>query len=227
MTAMTWGATFNKPGWIAILGEDSEYTHRFGGQKWQATGPLDHAYGRPILLLTLDLNDTRLAGLGLDNSCGSEIPLFSYINGMTEPVQRYTVNHDNKTVTFVEATALNETLEPLSICPNPLPTRALDLRPMNSSELPTNEPSYWTACDTFVGGDGWLRIGGPPLWLYDPEQHVSRDGEPMTYVAAIGYDTNADSPFLDDPEMLMFGEMGLYFFVSPKLSEIVVSCQST
>ena len=82
-------------------------------------------------------------------------------------------------------------------------------------------------CETCWPQQVRLRIGGPPLWLYDPEQHVSRDGEPMTYVAAIGYDTNADSPFLDDPEMLMFGEMGLYFFVSPKLSEIVVSCQST
>jgi hypothetical protein len=221
-----WGAEYNQPGWIAVLGEGG-YQHRFGGVGWTATGPLDGAYGPPVLVLTLDLNDPRLAQMKLKRRGCRELPLCSYINGLVDPVQRYTVDHAKRKAVFIEAKPSLGTLEPLAICPNPLPTRSLDLRPMRKAELPTSEAAYWKASGTLCGGDGWLRVGGAPLWLYDPEEHTSRRGKPMKYVAAVGYDGSRDSPFLDEPGPLMFGEMALYFFVSDDLGEVVVSSQPT
>jgi hypothetical protein len=226
MAEKMWGPKYSKPGWIAVLGE-GKYKHSFGGTEWTANGPLDDSYGPPVLILTLDLADPRLAEMKPKDKGCRELPLFSYINGMVESVQRYMVDHTNHTVRFFKAESLNSTVEPLAICPNPLPGRKLKLRPKTKSELPTNESTYWKACDTFCGGDGWLRIGGEPLWLHEPEKHRSSKGRSMKYVAAVGYDANRNSPFLDEPRELMFGEMGLYFFVSDDLSEVVVSSQPT
>jgi hypothetical protein len=226
MAEKKWGPKYSRPGWIAVLGA-GKYQHRFGGIGWTANGPLDDAYGPPALILTLDLTDPRLAEAKPKNKGCRELPLFSYVNGMVEAVQRYRVDHTSHTVRFFKAEPLSGTIESLAICPNPLPTRKLKLRRMKKSELPTSETAYWKACDTFCGGDGWLRIGGEPLWLYEPEKHTSSKGRPMKYVAAVGYDTNRNSPFLDEPGQLMFGEMALYFFVSSDLGEVVVSSQST
>jgi hypothetical protein len=194
---------------------------------WTVNGPLDDAYGPPALILTLDLTDPRLAEVKSKNKGCRELPLFSYINGMVESVQRYTVDYTTHTVRFFKAEPLNGTIEPLAICSNPLPTCKLKLRPMKKAELPTSEAAYWKACDTFCGGDGWLRVGGEPLWLYEAEENWSSKGRPMKYVAAVGYDANRNSPFLDEPGQLRFGEMALYFFVSKDLSEVVVSSQPT
>lgn len=210
-----------------MLGE-SKFGHRFGGAEWTATGPLDEAYGPPILILTLDVTDPRLASLKLTKKDSRSLPLFSYVNGMVETPQRYTLDHTCRTATFVDAEPLSGTIEPLDLYPKPLPQRSLELRKMTPSELPTSEKAYWKACDTLCGRDnGWLRVGGSPLWLYGPERHTTTDGKPMKYVAAVGYDVNPNSPFLDDPEMLMFGDMAYYLFVSKDLSEVVVTYQST
>lgn len=226
MAEKMWGPQYSKQGWIAVQGE-GKYQHRFGGVGWTANGPLDDAYGPPTLLLTLDLTDPRLSQIKPKSNGYRELPLFSYINGMVESVQRYTVDRANQTVRFCLAEPLNGSIERLAICPNPLPTRKLKLRPMKKSELPTSEAVYWKACDTFCGGDGWLRIGGKPLWLEDPEKYRSSIGKPMRFAAAVGYDGNSNSPFLAEPGELMFGEMALYFWVSRDLSEVVVSSQST
>lgn len=226
MAEKKWGPKYNRPGWIALLGK-GKYKHSFGGTGWTANGPLDDSYGPAVLILTLDLADLRLAEMKRKNKDCRELPLFSYINGMVESIQRYTIDHANRTVRFVQVEPLDGTIEPLTICPNPLPARKLKLRPIKKSELPTSEATYWKACDTFCGGDGWLRIGGEPLWLYEAEKHRSSKGRPMRYVAAVGYDANRYSPFLDEPGQLMFGEMGLYYFVSNDLSEVVVSSQPT
>lgn len=225
MAEKNWGPKYSKPGWIAVLG-NGKYQHLFGGIEWTANGPLDDAYGTPILILTLDLTDPCLAEMMPKNKGCRELPLFSYINGMVESVQRYTVDHTNKTVSFFKAEPLDGIIEPLAICPNPLPTRKLKLRLMKKTELPTSEDAYWNACDTLCG-EGWLRIGGSSLWLYDRETHKSSKGKPMKHIATIGYDAKPNSPFLDQPGELMFGEMALYFFVSNDFSEVVVSSQST
>lgn len=226
MAEKKWGPEYGKPGWIAVLGE-GKFQHRFGGTGWTANGPLDDAYGLPALILTLDLADPCLADVVPKNQDCRELPLFSYINGMVESAQRYTIHHTTHTARFFKAEPLNGTIEPLKICPNPLPIRKLTLRPMKKSELPTSEAAYWKACDTFCGGDGWLRIGGEPLWLYEQEKRRSSNDRSMKYVAAVGYDAKRNSPFLDEPGQLMFGEMALYFFVSNDLSEVVVSSQPT
>ena len=211
----------SEAGWIAEIGK-GKYRHRFGGTGWKATGPLDDSYGPPILILTLDLHDPRLVGLKAKGNDCRELPLFSYINGMFEDFQSYSLDHTNNTAIFDSASPLSGKIEPLEICPNPLPTRDLKLRPMKPTEFPKNED----AADTLLG-EGWLRILGLPLWLYDEESHQSSRGGAMKYVASVGYDITDPSPFLDEPDILMFGEMALYFFVSDDLSEVVVSYQST
>lgn len=225
MNADRWGPDYNQPGWIASLGK-SRYRHRFGGDGWKGVGPLDELLGSPTLLLTLDLRDPRLESL-CNPKQRCQLPLFSYLNvvSMDNP-QRYEVEHATQRVEFVKASSFGEVLP--GTAAHPLPERPLVLRKMSRSEIPLDEESYWTAGDSFLGGDGYLRVLGPPLWLQEVEWPRDKSRKKMQYCAAIGYENyRRPSGLISATEPLFFGEMAFYFFASDDLSRVAVLWQST
>src|SRR5262245_38034953 len=147
-------------GWIATI---EPGPHHFGGSAWaiQSTNQID----TPVLLLRLDLQDQQLAVLH-DQVEMEEIPLCSYINSdRWVNRQLYYINTDSKILVEEYSKRFEDCLLGELAFPNPLPERVLSLRAMKPAEIPTDEASYWTACDSFVGGDAFIRVAGPVVWF--------------------------------------------------------------
>jgi hypothetical protein len=208
-------------GWIAQLGT-GPFTHRFGGNSWGVSG--EDAI-MPSLLLTLDLTDPRLYALkvtGLD-----QLPLASYVNSDGwAGKQVYQVDPDHRCVRL----ATREVPVPLGLpselaFPMPLPEHRLILREMSMSELPIDEDAYWRACDSFLGGQSFLRILGPPLWLQEPEALRCTCGRDLQYVAAVGYENYDSQDGYISGRAFFIGEAALYFHLCKACLQIVVISQ--
>ena len=211
---------------IAQVGQ-GQFRHRFGGSSWAVVG-LEVIPIPAALLLTLDLSDPSL-GFAFPH-IGNELPLVSYINIDVPPeVQTYRVASSSKQVEYVEPTIGEYNVLPSEVClPVPLPEKPLDFRTANSREVPADEESYWSAVDSFVGGEGFIRIGGEPLWLQNRERPVDFDGVPMQHGACIGYERYDQPSGIVSPDIPFFiGEMALYFFVSKARPVVTVLLQST
>ena len=210
-------------GWVAEPGCE-QVRHRFGGSSWPIIGVREGS-NSPTLLLTLDLSDPRLAGLGVNGL--DELPLCSYLNcdawtgkqvyQVDPPSRRLILCHQDSGPSFH--------LPPDLVFPNPLPESPLRLRAMVPSEIPADEESYWKACDSFLGGSAVIRVGGPVLWLQDPAVPKCDCHADLEYVAAIGYeDFRLPGKYVTDRPFFI-GEAALYFFLCKSCLKAIVTSQ--
>jgi hypothetical protein len=205
-----------------------DYAHSFGGSSWNVIG-CQGSWDAPVELLALDLQDPRLS-LQLQGGI-AQLPLVSYVNLSVMPQrQTYHINQDQRQVNvFHVSDGDSEMLEERHRLPTPFPSRRLALREMKPSELPVDEASYWTACDSFAGGEAFIRVAGPPVWMQGVEEIKCRScsGE-MEYIASIGYENYAKPcGLLPDSVPFFLGEFASYFFLCGRCMQVEVACQST
>lgn len=196
------------PGAIATFGA-SKYRHRFGGMSWEIDDEPCICSG-PSVVVELDLRDPLFAGLGT-GYCPT-LPLISHMacDVWADP-QFYRVEPAKRRAKFLERQAPATESE----CPElarPFNKRSLSLVPMAAEDLPTSETIYWNASDKFVGGDRFLRILGPPLWLYAPATVHCSCGNSMRYFASMGYPSQRDGNGGQHAEPFI-GEGALYWFL--------------
>ncbi len=196
--------------------------HRFGGESWRAAGPRAEL-GEPVLLAVVDFEDPRWGG-GAPEPGRREWPLFSYVNyeGLLAE-QVYEVDWEEKRAIFTSVVGEAAPANAADGLAVPFPECPLTLREMTAAEIPTGEDSYWSACETFLGGDAFFRVGGAPVFA----DAVPRVGEEFRYVAAIGYEAY-DRPggYLAPPDDPFFlGELALYFFADWTAGRVKVITQ--
>ncbi|MEW6738203.1 MAG: hypothetical protein AB1489_43415 [Acidobacteriota bacterium] len=211
-------------GFIAELGKEL-FNHKFGGDSWKIT--CGNSVDTPILLITLDLQDPKISFLKMDGL--SELPLSSYINSdIWYKRQIYKINPSRQTIIEVSVEVTSPKLLDETVWfPNPLPEKPLKLRAMDQSDYPTNEDRYWEIRESFLGGNSFIRVSGPPLWLEYIEIETCECGASMEYITSIGYeDYNNPSGIIDD-QPLFIGESALYFFLCRSCLIFHVTSQST
>lgn len=221
----TYSEVDGKGGCIATLG-CSEYNHRFGGTSWRIESE-PSLIDQPTLLITLDMNDPLISDIR--QAAIREVALCSYINSDAwVGRQTYSFDANNRIIRDIDIECQPRLAMPASVVlPNPLLEQPLRLRPMSNDEVPVDEPSYWSACDTFVGGTSFLRIGGPPLWLQDPLDPTCVCGSACDYIAAVGYESSKCQSGLVPGRPFFFGEGGLYFFLCKREMHFTVLSQAT
>lgn len=206
-----------------LIGErgTSRYGHLFGGQRWSVTGPAG-SEPAPALILTLDLADEALE---FSSPTSRLLPLCSRIDeGVTLERQSYSFDPAARVVTF-SGPAWSVSVDPADEVLAPLPEREITLRPLAPPEDPDQTED---AEDTFAGGDAFLRVGGRPLWLQDPEEAVCDCGRPMSFIACVGSENYRSPSGIISPSVpLFFGEHGLYFFACFECCRVDVVLQST
>ena len=209
-------------GCIAVAGY-SLFRHRFGGESWLVADS-ESQDAKPSIILTLDLSDPLLSdlqSLSLD-----ELPLCSHIAyDIGASSQLFEIDPNKRSVTCVQRGAFKS--ERTNLPAFSLNEKPLTLLPMNNEDLPTSEVAYWSASDLFVGGGRFIRILGPPLWLYAVEVVKCSCGRSMRYVGAIGYESRPPFSQLIDNGPVFFGEMGLYWFLCERCLTFAVTSQST
>ncbi len=212
-------------GWIGQIGAYN-FRHTFGGAAWNVvddTG-IDK---QPTLLITLDLADNRLTSLRASGL--SELPLCSHINSDAWVCKQvFQIDSKNRFLRLVEREQQHPATVPADLAfPNPLPEKPIRLRDMSPHEVPSNETSYWQSCDSFLGGNSFLRVLGPPVWLDEPMIEHCACGAQSMYCMSIGYE-QFDSPGGYLPERPFFiGECALYFFWCRTCLRVTVRSQSS
>ena len=211
------------PGLIAEIGSGP---HLFGGNRWAVAGSLKHL-GDPVVLACLDLRDPRLASAMFPESM-TRLPLASYINHDGLLIQRYSVDDLSQSIRILDVSGQACPLPESGRIFVPIPETKLSLRPMVKSEIPTDKDSDQAACDSLVGGSGFFRIGGPPVWLQGESKVSCRCERAPTYLAALGYESY-DKPqgYLGGADPFFLGEMALYFLWCEKCELVTVEMQST
>jgi hypothetical protein len=209
-------------GAIAQIGS-GQYKHRFGGSSWSVKdqSPL---FGGPTLLFVFDLRDPLLARLGQTHL--TELPLCTYANcGAWASPQAYRIRPRDMEIVLTERTD-PPTDEHYPEFAGPLREKALHLVPMTSVDYPTTEELYWQASDSFLGGTSFIRVIGPPLWMYAPATVECECGRLMDYVAALGYErVRGRSEFVEGG--LFLGEGAIYWFLCPACLALGVISQPT
>lgn len=217
------GDDYNVPGGAFAKIGSSAYGHRFGGSSWKV---IDQAplFGGPTLLFVLDLRDPLLAGLRETRL--SELPLCTYAScGVWAWPQVYQIlPHDTEIVLTQRTDPPTEEHYPEFA--GPLAEKRLSLIPMTASDYPTTEDIYWKASDSFLGGASFIRILGPPLWMYAPAVVRCECNRTMDYVAALGYERPlGPSEFIEDG--LFLGEGAIYWFLCRHCLTLGVISQPT
>ena len=203
---------------IAELGE-GEPGHSFGGTRWKVVSPPD-ASPPACLFLTLDTRDSRL---NLPD-VGPYLPLCSRIDGMSESHDVYSFNHAERIVRF-ESSTWSVPIEPEYLIPTPFEERRLRLRAPTTEEVSRD---YDTIIRTMLGGDGFIRIGGQPLWVLDPVDVTCDCSGPIQFVASIGNENyGRPSGIVTTSEPLFLGELALHFFLCASSSRIIVVTEPT
>ncbi|HEX5753406.1 MAG TPA: hypothetical protein VFZ09_44825 [Archangium sp.] len=217
-----WGPHLEQSGWIAVPG-DAAAPHLFGGSSWRILGGAESPPA-PCLLLSLDLKalpESSLVGV-------SQLPLVLYLNcDLGKQTQEYQFDVRTRRIDWLAGDCSSG--HPFGLenrIPEPLPERCVSLRPMQPEELPGDEERYWSACDNFLGGAGFLRVLGAPVWLAEPLEAVCVCGRHMRYVASLGYEVSGEpSVFLEGEQVLFVGEMAFYFFLCADCRRVRVLSQ--
>ena len=102
---------------------------------------------------------------------------------------------------------------------------------MSRSDWPTDEDTYWQVRGGFAGGQAFIRVLGPPVWMHIPITETCSCGMPMRYICSIGYEIERPdgiplSGFVPGREFY-YGAGVLYFFFCERCREMVVQSQST
>src|SRR5690606_6822123 len=178
--------------------------------------------GNPTLLLTINLASTEISNV-IPSVPPIELPLFSYINldGIVE-TQEYSIESADRTVNFTELAYEGDLLPLEDRLSTSLAVRSMTLREMHASEIPNDEKSYWNAMETFLGGDGFVRIFGKPIFV---DNYVAIDG--FFYVASIGYELYDKPSGLLEGDAFFLGEIAHYFFVSKDWKRVKVISQAS
>jgi hypothetical protein len=110
------------------------------------------------------------------------------------------------------------------LLPAPFDKVPLSLRPVSPIEDPSVTDIH-AVQETFLGGEGFVRIGGAAVWTEDePEEHVYSDA---SFVASVGYEDYFASSGMVTGRPFFIGELCLYFLLSPTLRKVVVLAQSS
>ncbi|WP_224365427.1 hypothetical protein [Hyalangium versicolor] len=219
-----WGPQLSQPGWIATPGH-AHSPHLFGGASWHIESANDLVL--PTLLLSLDVGRLPEPVSGSSVTC---LPLVTYLNCETDSeVQEYRFEERTWRIHWLVGQCKEGRQLPQELrLPAPLPEVRVDLRPMQPQEIPDTEANYWAACDSFLGGEGILRVLGAPLWLTVPLEFHCSCGRAMKYVASLGYELpDTPSRFLKGGQVLFVGEMAFYFFLCGACLRVRVATQST
>jgi hypothetical protein len=205
--------------WIAEAGED-EWGHRFGGTRWTFALPEGSAPA-PMLLMTLDLADPRLAWSGARPLPLAELPLALHVDD-TLARQRYVIEEPAaRRARFAGPPWSHETyVEPDESAVE----RRLRLRAARGAELGARD----AVIDTLLGGSGFLRIGGAPVWVQDAEEVRCECGGAVDLAASIGYQSlGARDGLLASDGPLFLGELVAHFFVCWPCRAVTVVSEST
>jgi len=212
MITKTFGPEYaNYPGLIAEPGK-GPFRHCFGGGSWQAIDE-NPVCGGPSLLMTLSLDDQRLASLkaaGLD-----ELPLCSYVN--TEIVwgkQIFEVQPKLRRVVMMQRRKMVRLVEEKYLLPTRLDEVPLALRPMREDEYPTNLENWSKVRSNQHGGPAFIRVLGAPVFGDDVYSFPCACDRPMEFVASIGWE-HLRTGRLMNGKAFFLGEGGLYFFFCP------------
>lgn len=209
-------------GAIAEVGS-TQYRHRFGGSSWSIAdqAPL---FGGPTVVFVLDLRDPLLAELRRAHL--TELPLCTYTNcGVWAWPQAFQILPHDREVVLIERTR-SPGDEHIPEFDSPLPEKPLRLTPMTAIDYPITEELYWQASDCFLGGKRFIRVLGPPLWMYAPARVECECGRTMDYIAALGYERAlGQSEFVDSG--LFLGEGAIYWFLCVDCLTLGVVSQST
>jgi len=218
--APRWGEGYSQPGWIAVPGA-SEYDHRFGGCSWSVSDRLGEP--KPLLIVTLDCRDPRLSVLSARGV--ASLPICICVDSCFDVTDMsYLFDESTRVVSLISKVAnrIDDQCEPIK----DLLETEMRLRPMGVSEIPSNETSYYQACDGFVGGDALIRVLGSPLWLESVEKATCQCGREMHYVASIGYEGYEGRSF-QESQPIFFGELVFYFFACLNCRIVSTITQST
>ena len=209
------------PGYVANAKEGTLSTCRFGGCSWSVTGSRQDL-GEPVLLVTMDFAHPLLSK-SVSSEFNGEIPLFSYIDldGLI-PLQEYSLDHKARHVAFEPIPARVKGLPVEHRLATPIPEGFLRLRNMRDSEKAFDNASYWGAMDTFLGGEGAIRLCGAPLYIDDVE--TKQDG--FRYIASIGYESPDHGSGLLPNGAFFLGEVAHYFFISKDWQTVRVVTQA-
>jgi hypothetical protein len=206
---------------IAEPGEES-FGHHFGGTDWSIETP-PGAVPNPVKLLGLDCRDPRLEVLP---PLPGELPLCSRVDGADLERQSYEISWQPiRKVRFLGA--------PWSAPPDlhdmlpPLTAKPLRLRSLREAEYPTRSPIE-SVQDSLLGGEGFIRVGGEPIWLQGPEEVECGCGKQTVHVVTIGYERyDTASGLIPGGQPLFLGEYALYFFFCADCHRMLVLSQST
>lgn len=202
---------------IARLGS-SEFGHCFGGTSWRFAAP-EGANPPPRLLLVLDAADERL-----QLSKVRAIPIFARLDGHTfHALQEYQFDEQDRHVRFDgEAWNTSDSSE----LPALQEQRLILVSPSAiEDELVADRHDVQ---DSFLGGSGFIRIGGEPVWLTDEPETTCRCGSERTLIATVGYEQyDAPSGFVLPDHPFFVGEMAYYFFVCEPCRSVGVVTQSS
>jgi len=211
------------PGGIATAGK-SPFNHRFGGSSWTVVDrkPM---FGGPRLLLTLDLSDPLFSELHCDPL--RELPLASYVGcDIGSWPQFFRIDAEKHRVILIERVDSKKDMGAVEP-PRPFEERPIQLLPMTEADFPTTEAAYWRVSDMLLGGGRFVRVLGPPLWLYAPIGAKCSCGYKMKHVCTLGYETHPPYSGLIPGEPVFFGEMGLYWLLCERCLNYRVVAQST
>lgn len=211
-------------GYFAVV-KRGDYKHQFGGTGWDIVDSTGNSSIKPSLLLLLDLNDPKLRRFKFQDLI--VFPVCSHINSDAwYDKQVYVINAAEQKVEFL--TRISDDIEPLDpedSFPDPLPEKDLSLEPLPEKAICSDEQSYWTACDEFLGGESFIRVSGTPVWLEDVEEETCDCGRQMLYFCSIGYEKYENATLLDDAPFFI-GEGALYFFFCEDCLKVHVISQS-
>ena len=211
-------------GLMAVLGSGA-FPHRFGGTSWRVVEPAG-ATPRPTLILPVDLRDPavqELLPVAERPYADHELPVASRSEILVDR-QGYEYDPVTRAVVF---TGRPWTPDGEPELPAEIPERPISLRPVGPQDLRRGSDDLF---DAFLGGPAWLRVGGEPLWLEDPEAVTCTCSVSMLPLVWIGHESlrawreSATARFLDDRPFFL-GELALYFFVCLRCRRVTVVTQ--
>lgn len=224
MLSAFYESSFKEIAGYVVIPKAGTYNHTFGGTEWTVVDDTAFHDG-PALLFSLDLRDPKLSALSCQKL--ESLPLCSYINSslMQEPQEFLILPAEHKVLmTFkclTDKTAYNNTCP----VPNPLPSKQISLRPLNSNEYPVDRNSYSCCLEAMDGGAPFIRILNVPIWdenkSYPKSVICGNCMGKMIHALCMGYENFAEQSYIPN-ENLFLGEFILYFFFCSKCLRVQV-----
>lgn len=177
----------------------------FGGNDWDI---VDCVQGGGRAAQVLSVFDLRLPG---SVSHFTEVPVIN-IFGLEEPVPtfEYIIIPERRRVLIEDAVRPSGELTVEDFPSLPFPRVPLRLREMKDGEVVSGDEDRSVALDSFLGGEGFIRFLGEPLYLEEGFGGVPG----FVYFASIGYELYKESDCWFGNTPFYHGEFAQYFFIS-------------